>query len=111
MKIAISGALKSNIGHLEGVSGLAGLVKAVMALEKGIIPPNANFEKVNPKIDPEYLRVKVNCWSIKRTSWIRGSFTPFVLVSTRSNTLANKWSKKSFRQLIRLRRGQLTYCP
>jgi acyl transferase domain-containing protein len=45
------------------VSGLAGLVKTVMALEKGIIPPNANFKKVNPKIDPEYLRVKVRASS------------------------------------------------
>ena len=44
------GAVKSNIGHLEGASALAGLVKAILALEKGIIPPNINLEKVNPKI-------------------------------------------------------------
>ncbi|KAL2758194.1 hypothetical protein ACRALDRAFT_1040239 [Sodiomyces alcalophilus JCM 7366] len=52
------GALKSNIGHLEGASGLAGLLKAVLALEKGIIPPNTNFEKVNPKIDTHFLKIK-----------------------------------------------------
>ncbi|KAF2107008.1 phenolpthiocerol synthesis polyketide synthase ppsA [Lophiotrema nucula] len=46
----IVGALKSNIGHLEGASGIASIIKTVMVLEKGIIPPNANFEKVNPKI-------------------------------------------------------------
>ncbi|KAI1355427.1 putative polyketide synthase [Xylaria sp. FL0043] len=45
------GAVKSNIGHLEGASGLAGVIKTVLVLEKGIIPPNANFEKLNPKID------------------------------------------------------------
>ncbi|KAI1425159.1 putative polyketide synthase [Xylaria sp. FL1777] len=45
------GAVKSNIGHLEGASGLAGVIKTVLILEKGIIPPNANFEKLNPKID------------------------------------------------------------
>ncbi|EEP78083.1 hypothetical protein UREG_02932 [Uncinocarpus reesii 1704] len=44
------GALKSNIGHLEGGAGIAGIIKSVMILESGIIPPNANFEKVNPKI-------------------------------------------------------------
>ncbi|RFU27072.1 hypothetical protein B7463_g9261, partial [Scytalidium lignicola] len=44
------GALKSNVGHMEGASGVAGLIKSVMILEKGIIPPNINFEKVNPKI-------------------------------------------------------------
>ena len=44
------GAVKSNIGHLEGASALAGLVKTILALEKSIIPPNINLEKVNPKI-------------------------------------------------------------
>ncbi|KAI1778653.1 putative polyketide synthase [Hypoxylon cercidicola] len=57
------GAVKSNIGHLEGASGLAGLIKAVMVLEKGIMPPNANFEKLNNRIDAEYLRLNflTNC--------------------------------------------------
>jgi len=54
-----SGALKSNIGHLEGSSGIAGLIKAVLVLEKGTIPPNANFENVNPLIDAEFFNLKV----------------------------------------------------
>jgi len=54
-----SGALKSNIGHLEGASGLAALVKTILVLEKGIIPPNTNFEKLNPKIDAEFLKLEV----------------------------------------------------
>ncbi|KAK5988353.1 6-hydroxymellein synthase cdmE [Cladobotryum mycophilum] len=46
----IVGALKSSIGHLEGGAGVASIIKGVMILESGIIPPNNNFEKVNPKI-------------------------------------------------------------
>ncbi|KAI2485149.1 Fatty acid synthase S-acetyltransferase [Pyrenophora tritici-repentis] len=46
----IVGAVKSNIGHLEGASGLASIIKTVLALEKGVIPPNTNFEKPNPRI-------------------------------------------------------------
>lgn len=57
------GAVKSNIGHLEGSSGVAGLIKTVMVLEKGIIPPNINFEKVNPKILPEKWGIEVSFWS------------------------------------------------
>ncbi|KAI1411801.1 putative polyketide synthase [Hypoxylon sp. FL1857] len=52
------GASKSNIGHLEGASGIASIVKAVLALEKGVIPPNANFEKLNPQINSKSLCLK-----------------------------------------------------
>ncbi|KAF2468466.1 reducing type I polyketide synthase [Lindgomyces ingoldianus] len=52
------GAVKSNIGHLEGASGIAGLIKTIICLEKGVIPPNTNFEKPNPKIDAPALNIR-----------------------------------------------------
>ncbi|KAJ5692411.1 reducing type I polyketide synthase [Penicillium macrosclerotiorum] len=60
------GAVKSNIGHLEGASGIAGVIKAIMVLEKGIIPPNYNLEKINSKIDTEFLRIK---FPLEPTLW------------------------------------------
>ena len=51
--------MKSNIGHLEGGSGIAGIVKTILVLEKGLIPPNANFEHLNPNIDAEFLNLRV----------------------------------------------------
>ncbi|KAF2762994.1 hypothetical protein EJ05DRAFT_495835 [Pseudovirgaria hyperparasitica] len=48
------GATKSNIGHLEGASAIAGVIKAVLAVEKGIIPPNVWLEKVNPEIKEDW---------------------------------------------------------
>ncbi|ROW08771.1 hypothetical protein VPNG_06429 [Cytospora leucostoma] len=60
------GALKSNIGHLEGGSGLAAVIKTVMVLEKGIIPPNANFENLNPSIDADFHNLK---FPTKITPW------------------------------------------
>ncbi|KAI1340369.1 hypothetical protein F5Y15DRAFT_423306 [Xylariaceae sp. FL0016] len=58
------GSVKANIGHLEGCSGLAGIIKSIMVLEKGIIPPNALFEKVNPDIDVEFYHTEVPTKSI-----------------------------------------------
>ncbi|GAB1200207.1 hypothetical protein APSETT444_009575 [Aspergillus pseudonomiae] len=43
----------------EGGSGIAGIIKTVMVLEKGIIPPNANFECMNAGIDAEFLNIKI----------------------------------------------------
>lgn len=43
------GALKSNMGHSEGASGVAGVIKTILALEKGIIPPNV-YERINSAI-------------------------------------------------------------
>ena len=56
----LRGSLKSNIGHLEGASGIAGLIKSVLVLESGVIPRNANLKTVNLRIDTEFLRVKVS---------------------------------------------------
>ncbi|PFH62219.1 hypothetical protein XA68_14498 [Ophiocordyceps unilateralis] len=58
------GSVKANVGHLEGASGLVGVVKAILVLEKGIVPPNALFETMNPDIDAEFYNLEVPTRSI-----------------------------------------------
>ena len=53
------GAVKSNLGHLEGSSGFAGIIKAILAIERGVIPPNTNFEQINPEVDADFFNIKV----------------------------------------------------
>ncbi|ORX86871.1 ketoacyl-synt-domain-containing protein, partial [Basidiobolus meristosporus CBS 931.73] len=55
----IVGSIKTNIGHLEGASGLAGLIKTILCLEKSQIPPNLHFAKANNRIDLDKWRIKV----------------------------------------------------
>ena len=55
----IIGSVKSNIGHLESGSGVAGLIKAALVLKKGIVPPNLNYETPNPNIPFEDLKLRV----------------------------------------------------
>lgn len=47
------GSVKSNIGHLEAASGVAGLVKALLVLKNRVIPPTIHLKKVNPGIPLE----------------------------------------------------------
>ncbi len=47
----ILGAVKTNIGHLEAASGIAGLIKAILILKNKIIPANLNFTRLNKHIN------------------------------------------------------------
>ena len=45
------GSVKTNLGHLDAAAGVAGLIKTVLALERGRIPPSLHFRQPNPEID------------------------------------------------------------
>ncbi|MCB9527607.1 MAG: hypothetical protein H6701_04280 [Myxococcales bacterium] len=53
----VVGAAKSNIGHLEPAAGVAGLIKATLAIGHGVVPPNLHFATPNPHIAWEGLPV------------------------------------------------------
>jgi acyl transferase domain-containing protein len=54
------GSVKTNIGHAGSAAGIAGLLKAVLALENAMIPPSLNYASANPEIDLKKLGLQVN---------------------------------------------------
>ncbi|KAK3996228.1 hypothetical protein QBC44DRAFT_404939 [Cladorrhinum sp. PSN332] len=53
------GSIKTVIGHTEGTAGLAGLLKASLALQHSTIPPNMLFNRLSPKVAPFYNGVEI----------------------------------------------------
>ena len=72
------GSVKTNIGHTEGASGLASVIKCCLALEAGIIPPSYGVKNLNPKIDFRNLQVvrKATQWP-KQFAYRRTSINSF----------------------------------
>src|SRR5581483_11867576 len=60
------GSVKTNVGHLDAASGIAGLIKTVLALEQGSLPPSLHFVQPNPQIDfatsPFYVNDRLRAW-------------------------------------------------
>ncbi|MFF9896666.1 SDR family NAD(P)-dependent oxidoreductase [Streptomyces longispororuber] len=65
------GSVKTNIGHTEPVSGVAGLLKAIASLRHGTVPASLHFTSWNPQIDPGGTRLFV---PTETTEWpVRGT--------------------------------------
>jgi hybrid polyketide synthase/nonribosomal peptide synthetase ACE1 len=53
------GSIKTVVGHTEGTAGLAGLLKASLALQNGVIPPNRLFQNLAPSVKPFYDNLEI----------------------------------------------------
>lgn len=93
------GSIKTVIGHLEGAAGLAGLLKASLAVQKGQIPGNMHFDELNPAIKPFYNHL---CVPTETTPWPklspgvprRASVNSFGFGGTNCHAIIERWEPK-----------------
>ncbi|KAK1445344.1 beta-ketoacyl synthase domain-containing protein [Colletotrichum cuscutae] len=91
------GSVKTNIGHLEGASGLAGLIKTTLALENGQIPPNMHFNNPNPKIMFDDWKIavptKMTPWEVPEGIARRASINSFGYGGTNGHVVLEEYKK------------------
>jgi acyl transferase domain-containing protein/NAD(P)-dependent dehydrogenase (short-subunit alcohol dehydrogenase family) len=75
------GSVKSNIGHLKGAAGAAGLLKAILALRDKVLPPSVNCEHPNSAIDfahsPLYVNTELRPWTVPADTPRRAGLSAF----------------------------------
>lgn len=73
------GSVKTNIGHLEAASGIAGIIKGVMMLKSHLIPKHLNCQQLNPLIDFESTPFKI---PFRNEAWLSSQKERFLGVSS-----------------------------
>ncbi len=75
------GSVKSNIGHLKGAAGAAGILKATLALRDKVLPPSLHCEHPSPDIDfahsPLYVNTELKPWDIPSGAVRRAGVSAF----------------------------------
>ena len=54
------GGVKANIGHLEAGAGIAGIIKSVLMIQHGYVPPQIHLNNLNPRIALEHSRLSIS---------------------------------------------------
>src|SRR5271157_1812988 len=75
------GSVKSNIGHLKGAAGAAGILKAALSLRDKVLPPSLHCEHPSPEIDfahsPLYVNTELKPWTVPADSVRRVGVSAF----------------------------------
>jgi acyl transferase domain-containing protein/surfactin synthase thioesterase subunit/acyl carrier protein len=102
------GSVKTNIGHLEGAAGIAGLIKVVLAMHHRMLPPNLNFNTPNPEIPFNELKLKVQNvlgkWPVTGSETLKAGINSFGWGGTNAHAVLEEYrpaiARKTFPAVI-----------
>ncbi|HLL47794.1 MAG TPA: type I polyketide synthase, partial [Longimicrobiaceae bacterium] len=93
------GSVKTNVGHLDAAAGVAGLIKTVLALEHGEIPPSLGFERPNPAIDfagsPFFVADRLRPWAPPSGTPRRAGVSSFGIGGTNAHVVLEEAPRPS----------------
>ena len=96
------GSIKSIIGHTEGTAGLAGVIKASLAIQNKLIPPNLWFHNLNPSVQPYYTHLHVPTepidWPGDATAVRRASVNSFGFGGTNAHAILEGFTPANYYQ-------------
>ena len=91
------GSLKTNIGHLDTAAGIAGFIKAVLAVENGELPPTVHFTAPNPRIDfassPFFVSGELKKWETEGGAPRRAGVSSFGIGGTNAHVILEEAPK------------------
>jgi amino acid adenylation domain-containing protein len=98
------GSVKSNVGHLNTVAGVTGLIKTALALKHQQIPPSLNFERPNPGIDfpnsPFYVNTQLTPWESNGFPR-RAGVSSFGFGGTNAHVVLEEWNNAARKSKVK----------
>ena len=110
------GSVKTNIGHTEATAGIAGLVKVVLAMQYGTLPPNLNFHTPNTNIAFDDLKLEVqkelSRWPADRGETFKAGVNSFGWGGTNAHAVVEEYrgDKQSILQAKHIETTATRYC-
>ncbi|MCE9604697.1 MAG: methenyltetrahydromethanopterin cyclohydrolase [Planctomycetia bacterium] len=102
-------SVKGNIGHLETASGVASLIKVVLMLQNGQIPPQRNFRELNPNIAAATFGLKIPTeltpWDVGKHPRIAG-ISGFGFGGTNAHVIVEGWPSRPVEKGAQMERPQ-----
>ncbi|WP_258298149.1 PfaD family polyunsaturated fatty acid/polyketide biosynthesis protein, partial [Paenibacillus peoriae] len=91
------GSVKSNIGHLLAASGVAGVIKTLLALKHLMLPPTLHFESLNEHIDlqdsPFYINTQLQPWRSEAGRSRRAAVSAFGFSGTNAHIVLEEYAE------------------